>query len=180
MITLAPPSTAVIAAANAAAHEPMTARSYPIPEGDVWLLDDAAAGVIGQTAVQRQGPPFGWTDEERAESALYLSGSVTDPAAKALRPGSLMARWAVDLAARQGVPWLRRHAQVPQVAAYGQKQGFALGVRSSAPTPGCTCWPLKPSGLTCRPGSGQGSGTERPCRFVESDQLGQPAPRASA
>ena len=62
------------------------------PEGDVWVLDDEAAGVIGQTVVQWQGPPFGWTDAERAESALYLSGSVTDPAVKALRPGSLMAR----------------------------------------------------------------------------------------
>ncbi|HEY7263655.1 MAG TPA: hypothetical protein VH589_19475 [Trebonia sp.] len=72
------------------------------------------------------GPPWGWTDEERAESALYLSGSVTDPAAKALRPGSLMAWWAVDLAARQGVPWVRRHAQVSQVAAYNQARGFAL------------------------------------------------------
>ncbi|HEY7263657.1 MAG TPA: hypothetical protein VH589_19490 [Trebonia sp.] len=37
-----------------------------------------------------------------------------------------MAWWAVDLAARQGVPWVRRHAQVPQVAAYGQAQGFTL------------------------------------------------------
>jgi hypothetical protein len=96
------------------------------PESDVWVLDDEAAGVIGQTVVQEVGPPFGWTDAERAESALYLSGSVTDPAAKALRPGSLIAWWAVDLAARQGVPWVRRHAQVPQVAAYDQGQGFEL------------------------------------------------------
>jgi hypothetical protein len=96
------------------------------PEGDVWVLDHEAAGVIGQTVVQRQGPPWGWTDAERAEPALYLSGSITDPAAKALRPGSLMAWWAVDLAARQGVPWVRRHAQVPQVAAYDQAQGFHL------------------------------------------------------
>ena len=96
------------------------------PKDDVWVLDDEADGVIGQTVVQRQGPPFGWTDAERTESALYLSGSVTDPAAKALRPGSLMAWWAVDLAARQGVGWVRRHAQVPQVAAYDQTQGFAL------------------------------------------------------
>lgn len=51
--------------------------------------------VIGQTVVQRQGPPWGWTDAERAELALYLSGSVTDPAAKPLRPGSLMVWWAV-------------------------------------------------------------------------------------
>jgi hypothetical protein len=96
------------------------------PEGDVWVLVDGAAAVIGLTVVQEQGPPFGWTDAERAEPALYLSGSVTDPDAKALRPGSLMAWWAVDLAARCGVPWVRRHAQVPQVAAYDQAQGFDL------------------------------------------------------
>jgi hypothetical protein len=96
------------------------------PEGDVWVLHEEVAGVIGQTVVQRQGPPWGWTDEERSESALYLSGSVTDPAAKAVRPGSLMAWWAVDLAARQDLPWVRRHAQVPQVAAYDQTQGFNL------------------------------------------------------
>jgi hypothetical protein len=96
------------------------------PESDVWVLDDEDAGVIGQTVVQEQGPPFGWTDAERAEPALYLSGSFTDPAARALRPGSLIAWWTVDLAARQGVPWVRRHAQVPQVAAYDQTQGFDL------------------------------------------------------
>jgi hypothetical protein len=44
-------------------------------ESDVWVLDDEAAGVIGQTVLQEQGPPFGWTEAERAESALYLSGS---------------------------------------------------------------------------------------------------------
>lgn len=96
------------------------------PEQDVWVLVDEAAGVIGQTTVQEVGPPFGWTDAERDEPALYLSGSVTDPAAKALRPGSLMAWWAVDRAARLGVPWVRRHAQVPEVAAYDQSQGFEL------------------------------------------------------
>jgi hypothetical protein len=37
-----------------------------------------------------------------------------------------MAWWAVDLAARQDLPWVRRHAQVPQVAVYDQAQGFAL------------------------------------------------------
>jgi hypothetical protein len=95
-------------------------------EADIWVLDDKATGVIGQTVVQRQGPPWGWTHVERAEQALYLSGSVTDPAAKTLRPGSLMAWWAVDLAARQDVLWVRRHAQVLRVAAYDQAQGFTL------------------------------------------------------
>lgn len=96
------------------------------PEGDVWVLTDGAGTVIGQTVVQEQGPPFGWTDDERAESAFYLSGSITDPSAKATRPGTLIAWWAVDLAARRGVPWVRRHAQVPEVAAYDQAQGFDL------------------------------------------------------
>jgi hypothetical protein len=96
------------------------------PEEDVWVLDDEDGGVIGQTVVQEQGPPFGWTETERAQPALYLSGSVTDPAAKSLRPGALIAWWAVDLAARQGVPWVRRHAQVARVAAYDQAQGFDL------------------------------------------------------
>lgn len=82
--------------------------------------------MIGHTVIQRQGPPFGWTEAEQAEPALYLSGSVTDLAAKALRPGSLMAWWAVDLAARLDVPWIRRHAQVAEVAAYDQTQGFTL------------------------------------------------------
>lgn len=95
-------------------------------EQDVWVLEDETAGVIGRTVVQEQGPPFGWTEAEQAESALYLSGSVTDPAAKGLRPGSLMAWWAVDLAARRGVPWVRRHAQVAEVAAYDRMQGFTL------------------------------------------------------
>jgi hypothetical protein len=49
--------------------------------------------VIGQTVVQRQGPPFGWTDAERAELALLPVGFALRSAAKALRPGSLMAWW---------------------------------------------------------------------------------------
>lgn len=125
------------------------------PEGDVWVLDDGAAGVIGQTVVQRRGPPFGWTDAKRTESALYLSGSVTDPGAKAVWPGARMAWWAVDLAARQGVGWVRRHAQVPQVAAYDQMQSFDLVREEQCTYAGCTCWRGRPSGSTCRPGSGR-------------------------
>ena len=30
--------------------------------------------MTGQTVVQRQGPPFGWTDVELTESAFYLPG----------------------------------------------------------------------------------------------------------
>ncbi len=96
------------------------------PDGDVWVLDDPELGVIGQMVVQDVGPPWGWTDAERAEAALYLSGSITDPAVRHRRPGTAMALWAVDRAARLGVPWVRRHCQVAEVARYNLTQGFTL------------------------------------------------------
>jgi hypothetical protein len=76
--------------------------------------------------VQDQGPPWGWTDEERAEPALYLSGSITDPAVREVRPGTLMAWWAVDQTARHGVPWVRRHYHFEGVARYNESQGFTI------------------------------------------------------
>ncbi|WP_352231480.1 GNAT family N-acetyltransferase [Actinomadura sp. NBRC 104425] len=96
------------------------------PDGDVWVLDSDEHGVVGQMVVQDQGPPWGWTAKERAEPALYLSGSVTDPAVRERRPGTVMALWAVDRAARLGVPWVRRHCHFPEVARYNRTQGFTL------------------------------------------------------
>ena len=120
------------------------------------------------------------TDAERAEPALYLSGSVTDPAAKGLRPGSLMAWWSVDLAARQGVPWVRRHAQVPQVAAYDQAQGFNL-VREEQRTHARLYMLARKAGrLDLSPWLGPGFGEERQCRLVQRDHLDQLAPRGLA
>ncbi|WP_329521061.1 GNAT family N-acetyltransferase [Spirillospora sp. NBC_01491] len=96
------------------------------PAGDVWVLESDERGVVGQMLVQEQGPPWGWTEEERAEPALYLSGSITDPALRGRRPGTVMALWAVDRAARLGVPWVRRHCHFEGVARYNQTQGFTL------------------------------------------------------
>ncbi|MFI0366449.1 GNAT family N-acetyltransferase [Actinomadura sp. 1N219] len=96
------------------------------PDGDVWLLEDDDHGVVGQMLVQDQGPPWGWTDEERAEPALYLSGSITLPGLRDRKPGTLMAWWAVDQAARLGVPWVRRHCHFEEVARYNRSQGFEL------------------------------------------------------
>lgn len=98
------------------------------PHGDVWVLEDPGRGVVGQMLVQFEGPPWGWTDAERAQPALYLSGAITDPALRdrAVRPGTLMAWWAVDHAAWLGVPWVRRHCHVPAVARYNESQGFTL------------------------------------------------------
>jgi hypothetical protein len=96
------------------------------PDGDVWVLEDDERGVVGQVVVQEQGPPWGWTDEERRELALYLSGSITDPGFRARKPGTVMAWWAVDRAARLGVRWVRRHCHFEEVARYNQRQGFTL------------------------------------------------------
>ncbi|MFI0417734.1 GNAT family N-acetyltransferase [Spongiactinospora sp. 9N601] len=96
------------------------------PDNDVWVLETAQGRVIGRTVVQDQGPPWGWTDAERAESALYLSGSITHPAQRDQRPGTLMASWTVDRAAQLGVPWVRRHCHFSGVARYNLTQGFTL------------------------------------------------------
>ncbi|WP_245681782.1 GNAT family N-acetyltransferase [Actinomadura kijaniata] len=96
------------------------------PDGDVWVLEDDELGVVGQMVVQEVGPPWGWTEAERAEPALYLSGSVTDPVLRERRPGALMAWWAVDRAARLGARWVRRHCHFEGVARYNLSQGFTL------------------------------------------------------
>jgi hypothetical protein len=96
------------------------------PYGDVWLLELDGSRIVGRTTVQEQGPPWGWTDEERAEAALYLNTSVTDPTFRALRLGTLMAWWAVDRAAREGKHWVRRDCLWPELARYYQRQGFHL------------------------------------------------------
>jgi len=55
----------------------------------------------------------------------------------------------------------------------------SIGVRHELPTRfvipagGGARWRAMPSGSTCRLGSGQGSGKERPCRLVQRDRLDQ-------
>jgi hypothetical protein len=68
----------------------------------------------------------GWTPDETAEPAYYLNTTVTDPAFRALRPGTLMAWWAVDRAARHGRAWVRRDCLWPGLVRYYQRQGFTL------------------------------------------------------
>lgn len=95
-------------------------------QGTVWLLERAGQ-VIGHTTVRRDfGPPWGWTPEELAEPALYLSDTVTHPAHRDAEPGSLMSLWAVDRAAREGARWVRRDCGPRPLAAYYQWQGFRV------------------------------------------------------
>jgi GNAT superfamily N-acetyltransferase len=95
------------------------------PCDDVWLLV-MDGRVVGRTTLQEQAPPWGWTDAELAEPFLYLNTSVTDPAYRDMRLGTLMAWWAVDRAARQGARWVGRDCLWPQLARYYETQGFTL------------------------------------------------------
>ena len=96
------------------------------PCGDVWVLELDESRVIGRTTLQEHAPPWGWTAQERAEPALYMTTSVTDPEFRSLKPGTLMACWAVDRAAHLGAQWVRRDCLVPELAKYYLTQKYDL------------------------------------------------------
>jgi hypothetical protein len=96
------------------------------PCGDVWLLEMDGSKIVGRTTVQRQGPPWGWSADEQGEPAFYLNTTVTDPAYRHLKLGTLIAWWAVDRAARCGAGWVRRDCLWPELASYYEGQGFTL------------------------------------------------------
>lgn len=95
------------------------------PDGDVWVLAEDGK-VIGCTTVQEHTPPWGWTEDELSESAHYLYTSVTDPAYREKKPGTVMALWAVDRAAQQEKQWVRRGCLFPGLVRYNETQGFEL------------------------------------------------------
>ncbi|MBO0654030.1 GNAT family N-acetyltransferase [Streptomyces triculaminicus] len=103
------------------------ARQAENPDGDVWVLADQDNGkIIGCTTVQETTPPWGWTEDELNEPAHYLYTSVTDPAHREKKPGTVMGLWAVDRAAQEGKTWVRRGCNFPGLVTYNKTQGFAL------------------------------------------------------
>jgi GNAT superfamily N-acetyltransferase len=102
------------------------ARQAENPEGDVWVLAEDDGRVIGCTTVQEQTPPWGWTEAELNESAYYLYSTVTDPAHRDRKPGTVMGLWAVDRAAEEGRMWVRRGCHFPELVRYNEAQGFTL------------------------------------------------------
>ncbi|MFE4827372.1 GNAT family N-acetyltransferase [Streptomyces sp. NPDC056672] len=94
--------------------------------GGMWVLEDDESRIVGCTTVQEETPPWGWTPEELAEPAHYLFTTVTDPAYREHKPGTLIALWAVDRAAREGKRWVRRGCMFPGLVDYYRTQGFAL------------------------------------------------------
>ncbi|WP_267241796.1 GNAT family N-acetyltransferase [Streptomyces sp. PR69] len=96
-------------------------------DGSMWLLVESGTGrVVGCTTVQQQAPPWGWTEQELAEPADYLYSTVTDPADRKHRPGTVIALWAVDRAARTGRTWVRRGCMFSGLVRYYETQGFQL------------------------------------------------------
>ncbi|WP_413801376.1 GNAT family N-acetyltransferase [Streptomyces iranensis] len=102
------------------------ARQAGDSDGDVWVLAEDGGQVVGCTTVQEQAPPWGWTHDELNESADYLYSTVTDPAHRAKKPGTVMGLWAVDRAAREGKAWVRRGCNFPELVRYNETQGFCL------------------------------------------------------
>jgi GNAT superfamily N-acetyltransferase len=93
--------------------------------GFMWVLE-GEGGIVGCTTVTTHAPPKDWTPEEAAEESLYLFTTVTDPAYREYGPGTVIALWAVDRAARQGRQWVRRGCFFPELVSYYETQGFSL------------------------------------------------------
>ncbi|GAB2515273.1 GNAT family N-acetyltransferase [Nocardiopsis aegyptia] len=93
--------------------------------GSMWVLQTQGR-IVGCTTVMTEAPPKDWTPEEAAEPALYLFTTITDPAYREHKPGTLIALWAVDRAARMDRAWVRRGCFFPKLVEYYETQGFSL------------------------------------------------------
>ncbi|MFW6721227.1 GNAT family N-acetyltransferase [Streptomyces sp. MAR4 CNY-716] len=93
----------------------------------VWALTDKTGALMGCTSLYDETPHWGWTDAERAEPAYFLATTFTHPARRQERPGTLIAWWAVDYAAREVRDWVRRGCgHQALVRYYRGVQGFEL------------------------------------------------------
>ncbi|MDS1270720.1 GNAT family N-acetyltransferase [Lipingzhangella sp. LS1_29] len=93
--------------------------------GYMWVLDHSGH-IVGCTTVTTHAPPKDWTAAEAQQPSLYLFTTVTDPTYRAWKPGTLIAWWATNEAARQGRTWVRRGCFADRLVTYYQTQGFAV------------------------------------------------------
>jgi len=91
----------------------------------MWVLT-ADEEVIGCTTLADDRPAWGWTPEQAAQDAFYLFTTCTHPEWRRAKPGSLIARWAVDKAAREGKEFVRRGTVEVSLMRYYATQGFEL------------------------------------------------------
>lgn len=93
----------------------------------VWAMTTPDGRLVGCTSLYDETPHWGWTDNERAESAFFLATTFTHPAWRTERPGALIAWWTLGQAARTGKEWVRRGCgYLPLVRYYRDIQGFKL------------------------------------------------------
>jgi hypothetical protein len=110
--------------------------------GDMWVLTEDSDRIVGCTTILTTAAPWVWTGSEAEESAFYLNATVTDPAQRHRKLGTLIANWAVDHAARANVSYVRRDCTSPALAAYYEKQQFTL-VRTVPSPDGCASYALE-------------------------------------
>ncbi|WP_374203186.1 GNAT family N-acetyltransferase [Streptomyces sp. ST2-7A] len=93
----------------------------------VWVLVSPEGRVIGCTSLYDKTPAWGWSDEELKQSAYFLATSFTHPAYRRERPGQIMALWALDRAAHNGIDWVRRGTFSHRLMVYYRdEQGWQL------------------------------------------------------
>ncbi|MEU0350827.1 GNAT family N-acetyltransferase [Streptomyces sp. NPDC006237] len=108
----------------------------------MWVLTGHDDRILGCTTILRTAAPWTWTTTEAADSAYYLSGTVTDPAERHRKLGAVIAHWVVDRAAREGISRVRRDCSSPALAEYYQQQNFQL-IRQVSAREGHTSYALE-------------------------------------
>jgi hypothetical protein len=83
----------------------------------VWVLTRAGQ-VVGCTSLYDQSPAWFWTEQERAEPAIFMATTVTHPDYAGQRLGCRLAWWVLDHAARTGRTWVRRGTIEPGLVRY--------------------------------------------------------------
>ncbi|MFD7898958.1 GNAT family N-acetyltransferase [Streptomyces sp. NPDC059743] len=110
--------------------------------GDMWILTEDDDKIVGCTTILRTAAPWAWTAKEADEPALYLNATVTDPAERHRKLGTLIASWAVDRAARENLSGVRRDCTSPALAKYYEGQQFKI-VRQVSQRGGYTIFALE-------------------------------------
>lgn len=96
------------------------------PGFPMWVLTDKDR-VIGCTSLFDESPAWFWTEAERAEPAIFMATTVTDPAYAGRRIGCQLAWWVLDHAARTGRQWVRRGTtEAALVRYYRDVQGWQV------------------------------------------------------
>jgi GNAT superfamily N-acetyltransferase len=127
------------------------AKQVGDPTWPTWVLVTDADEIVGVTTASRETPQIGWTEQEQSERALFLQTTVTHPRYAGHGLGIVIAFWALDYAACEGMEWVRRGVLTigdanRGLVRYYRQQGWR--VVHAVPHPrkaGVTVWSLQRS-----------------------------------